>query len=392
MPSETSPPSKQSARLWRDRVRFTLFSLLPLLMLIASGEIILRSFGLDRPSSQSRPLPEELLGYIIPDPDLFWALRPNHFSERAGAHGPIEVTTNSLGLRYPELGAKQSDEYRILSLGESSTFGAYVSDDETYSAVLEALLNERLGDRRYQVINAGVSAYSSFQSLMYLELRGIKLAPDMVLFYHELNDYLPSSLRASNNTEIGLGLTDKQLHASHRAGFDRRLMAASAIYRFLSYRLASARLQQILAEHQRVAPGEIGLRQLGALPGVLSNSNGEKTEVQFDHESLPPRVSRLERAEILDELRAFCKSEGIKLVIVHPAYAITRRHNCFQTQFCEANDIPMMEAYQSLHPDNEPPNKLYHDDAHPTPEGHARLAEGLYRFLTEKDLLTSVSE
>ena len=40
------------------------------------------------------------------------------------------------------------------------------------------------------MINAGVSGYTSFQSRKYLELRGLELKPDLVLFYHEQNDFL----------------------------------------------------------------------------------------------------------------------------------------------------------------------------------------------------------
>ena len=49
------------------------------------------------------------------DPLLFWSLKPG----AQAADGTIWV--NQQGLRGPEVGHKQPGEYRILSLGESTT-------------------------------------------------------------------------------------------------------------------------------------------------------------------------------------------------------------------------------------------------------------------------------
>ena len=152
------------------RVRFIIHSLLPLLILVNGSEIALRILNLDKPTLHSRPLPGELFYAFQQDPELFWSMRPNVHLTIGTSSNPdqMKLDTNSLGLRCSEVKKKAPNEFRILSLGESTTFGAFVSNDQTYSARLEAHLNDYDRKRSYRVINAGVAAYSSFQSLMYL--------------------------------------------------------------------------------------------------------------------------------------------------------------------------------------------------------------------------------
>src|SRR6185503_19379918 len=99
--------------------------------------------------------------------------------------------------------------------------------------------------RRVSVVNAGVFVYSSFQSLKFLELRAPPIEPDVVLFYHEVNDYLPSTLRDSSNDEFGARMTDRQLYESRAQLLHRVLMSHSALYRWIRDRHAEKDFRRI---------------------------------------------------------------------------------------------------------------------------------------------------
>jgi hypothetical protein len=64
---------------------------------------------------------------------------------------------------------------RILTIGDSFTFGEQVGDDETWSYYLQNLLPG------IQVINFGVHGYGHDQMLLYLKEEGIKYHPDIVI-------------------------------------------------------------------------------------------------------------------------------------------------------------------------------------------------------------------
>ena len=364
-------------RFIRRAARLILFATAPAFALLLATEGVFRLAHLGQPALRSAPLPEEMAGVLQADRFLLWSLRPGIDTY----FGSMHLTVNRLGLRGSEVLEKGADEFRILSLGESSTFGATVSDEETYSARLQEYLNAALPSRHFTVINAGVSAYSSVQSLKYLELRGGKLKPDLVLFYHEVNDYLPSSVRDSQNNEIGLTLTDQQLLGSKAQRVNRFLLEYSALFRFLSFQAASRRIQQFNRASFDNPLLNIGLPNIGLPPFVVAQKTNDTRFSGLNEKSLGRRVSDAERAENLKRLQAFCRLRGMRLIVIHPAYRHSAPHECLLTRFCRENRVLMFEAFPSLHPPGVPAEFSYRDLFHPTPAGHDRLARDLAAFI-----------
>ena len=73
----------------------------------------------------------------------------------------IVVQTNEDGLRSLHSRDSFSNfDRRIVCLGDSFTFGAWVQDDEAYPQILESLLNETEADVSVGVLNAGILSYS----------------------------------------------------------------------------------------------------------------------------------------------------------------------------------------------------------------------------------------
>ena len=116
-----------------------------------------------------------------PDPNLFWKPKPNQNCFTKIGHKPIYV--NSKGTRGKDFVVdKPQDVFRIISLGDSKTFGWGLSESETYSGLLESLLQNHFKDSlRVEVINAGVNAWSYPQIYVYLKDVAIKYDPDMVI-------------------------------------------------------------------------------------------------------------------------------------------------------------------------------------------------------------------
>jgi len=55
-------------------------------------------------------------------------------------------------------------------LGDSCTAGHQLPTEKTYTKLLEKLLNREKGIKTFELINAGVPGYTSFQGLGILEL------------------------------------------------------------------------------------------------------------------------------------------------------------------------------------------------------------------------------
>lgn len=102
-------------------------------------------------------------------------------------YGEVRVIYNERGLRDRPILPKEENEYRVLALGDSVTFGTGVDQDKTFSARLEPLLQERL-HRPVRVINSGVGGYNTVQEVAYFKRDGIALQPDLVMLTYVQND------------------------------------------------------------------------------------------------------------------------------------------------------------------------------------------------------------
>lgn len=103
------------------------------------------------------------------DPDLGWYWK--HLGDSGAA-------ANAYGFRRAKAMtfAKPEGTVRVVTLGDSQTFGAGLPPDQTYAALAE----ERLG-AGWEVLNAGLSGYRSLNVLRLLQLRIEAFRPDAVV-------------------------------------------------------------------------------------------------------------------------------------------------------------------------------------------------------------------
>jgi lysophospholipase L1-like esterase len=118
--------------------------------------------------------------------ELGWRLEP----------GKAGVAAN--GWREPEVAhAHPASTYRIVALGDSTTFGQGVDPLDAYPAQLQRLLNQdpewTAHHPHTEVVNLGVPAYGPDQELRALELEGMAFHPDLVVLHLCTNDFADSA-------------------------------------------------------------------------------------------------------------------------------------------------------------------------------------------------------
>jgi lysophospholipase L1-like esterase len=124
------------------------------------------------------------------DPELGYHQRPHAVRSLTGFGRPNDsIRIDAYGFHDTEFPrAKPEGELRILALGDSVTQGYALTYEETFSAGLERLLAKTdRSHRSFQVINAGVHGYSTYQERGVLA-RNLDLDPDLVLVGFVLND------------------------------------------------------------------------------------------------------------------------------------------------------------------------------------------------------------
>ena len=79
---------------------------------------------------------------------------------------------------------KEPGEVRVLCIGDSTTYGLLVPEQEAYPARLEAHLNEWApAGVRFRVINGGIPGYDPLQSKRLLQSRYMQAEPDVILWH-----------------------------------------------------------------------------------------------------------------------------------------------------------------------------------------------------------------
>jgi hypothetical protein len=321
-----------------------------------------------------------------PDPDVFWRYRPNQTSV---AEGPRDF-----GLRDQARPGEASRRLSILArrIGHAGATGA----TENYSYLLEELLNAdpTLG-RRVEVWNCGICSYTTYQSVKWLERDGLSFRPDLVLFYHEMNDFLPTYHRTGDGHALGLGRTDRELAAmSRRLGPLSLLLEKSHFYRWLRIRvlLAASRAMAPALEARRRVYLEAGSPEYDpalklrmpwkSLPAVAGDPNAWPDELPYMANPNPLcRVPDPDRVALLTELVQLLRERGVDLVLIHPAYQLSRPHRCVLTELAREQDVPLVEMERIVGETGLAKTETYFDIYHPKGFIHRRLADELARVV-----------
>lgn len=181
--------------VWAKRLTVSFFSLVIFLSLI---ELSIRISGVDTYFESGYFLINRDLDYpdvTLRDSELFWKLRPNK-KILSKFFDNDTIRTNALGFRGNNIHAK-SEKSRIVALGNSCTFGWGIELDSTFTSQLQIILG---GD--FEIINAGVPGYSSYQGKVLFEKEIQKLAPDILLILFAWNDHWPAALGIPDNDQI----------------------------------------------------------------------------------------------------------------------------------------------------------------------------------------------
>lgn len=166
------------------KILFTFAGILgALLVIIVIAEAALRIYGLfdsrGLKSSMGRVNKKHVSGFT-----------PNaQFREVSSVPGEYDVNIriNNYGFRGHDIELnKKPGTIRIMTIGDSFTFGVGSNNDETIPALIEQGLNEN--NISAEVINAGFGSYSTILHYLRLKDEYIEFKPDVVMLFFDFSD------------------------------------------------------------------------------------------------------------------------------------------------------------------------------------------------------------
>ena len=112
-----------------------------------------------------------------------------HRPGASGVYMGVPVSINSSGLRDRDYSMeKPAGVVRVLMLGDSLTFGWGAPEEGTTSTSLERRLNSGTGPSQFEVINSGVGNTNTAMQVAYFIHKGYRFQPDVVVLNYFIND------------------------------------------------------------------------------------------------------------------------------------------------------------------------------------------------------------
>jgi len=170
----------------------TLFSACLIVILAAFLEIVASLYYFLVVPQQSREMLEPLLGITSPEKLDILRYKPhpyfNYVFNRDYRYADGFKPYNSHGFRAPEWTKKDRGTIRIVAVGGSTTYGIFSRDGKNiWPSLLERRLNDG-GAPPVEIINLGVTGYTSFEIIGVMAMLVPELDPDIVLINVGIND------------------------------------------------------------------------------------------------------------------------------------------------------------------------------------------------------------
>lgn len=187
-----SVPGASGRRPFRRKL---LYSLALFLVLFVLGELGLRGLQLVRHGEWS--VPQWLQAGDPPTtvwhPFLRRVPRPGTTWDVTEGEEQARVEINSLGFRSPEISeTKPAGTFRVACVGGSVVYDTRVALLESWPMQLQDRLREWFPEYSIEVVNAGIPARTSADSVANIVYRVLPLEPDVVVVLHGVNDQKPN--------------------------------------------------------------------------------------------------------------------------------------------------------------------------------------------------------
>ncbi len=336
------------------RIKLLVFSLLPGLILFGAAEGVLRLAGF-----RYSDTPLEIQSFPEKVAETRQRAVKKGFKKDKYQHW---VPQDSFEDDYAR--EKPAGTVRIAALGCSCTQSCAFTD-ESYPSLMEAKLNEQF-ETRYEVLNAGVGSYSSYQGLQRLKHAVLPYAPDILTIFFGWNDHWVSSM------------PDKEI----RIKSDFEINAVNFFEKFRVYQ----------ALHFLIAKGLQGAKRNGKeKPEVTLRVEPKDYEANLkqiialarEHGIQPVLITAPYQANLLKPFWNFPTSDIQELIFIHEAY------NGVVRKVAEDENVPLVELsgilQEFLARDDTP---VFTDGVHYTPMGCNLVATFIASELKRQGLLS----
>ncbi len=175
--------------------------------------------------------------------------------------------------------AQIPNEYKVIVLGDSSTWGYLLNPEETFSGVLNSSNLEICHQQPVHVYNLGYPKLSLFKDLILLQ-EAMKYEPDLIIWMITLNSTLRENEQhpmVNKNSEVAQELIDKyglavEINSGDDSSLHQKTFLArrNELSRFIQYQLDGIRWESTGEEgHKKYDPIGLDVKADNTFGGLL---------------------------------------------------------------------------------------------------------------------------
>ena len=356
-------PLSLSARLF--------MAALPLALLVLV-DLGLRISGINGVWRANKPTP-----LAMEDPDVMFRLRQNleHTTQPSKPItlnpelvlpelSPFTVRTNGQGLRHDRLVTKRAPAtgFRLITIGDSYTFGYGVDLEDTFAKQVERALRREHPEHPIEVVNAGQPGHSSVQGAAFYDQHLADIEAQAITVCYAANDYGISVLgyhTARRRFERGTNLLQRL----------RSVFLRSEI--FVLFLRARERLHQRIRESKPYQFPD---------PKVLLGSP-EDCSASIVRIVEAARARGVEHAFVMTQAR-------VPGAVHEPTYREAARRAAELSGAVLVDAAAAMDRAMASHPEppggwSQTPHRFFVDPTHLSPEGNRVVADALLAAMAE---------
>ncbi len=308
----------------------------------------------------------------------------------------IEIRTNSLGLRGPEVVVpKPASVFRIVILGDETVIAPEIALSDHFAAQLETMLR-RVGQTHIEVINAGLPGGCPLTEYVFFKQRLLSLQPDLVLLHYDWSDVSEDQQlrRRTHCGDDGLPLSCPHASLVAKKQMPHPLDTIRQQFRLVDWGLSTASVQW----KQQIAIQTAASQEAGVNPYAWMRN--ERLERSLTVEQSFHPIADLARLGTSLSFRVLvvtspkpwqisptCSSgKGTRLSagVAEEAYYPSRAPFDSLADYTSRMIIPYADVSMALMSGPDPDRNYLRYSPRWSREGHRKVAEFLARFISER--------
>ncbi len=314
----------------------------------------------------SRLYLKENSSLLRPHPTMLFEIMP-------GFDYPGYYETNSKGCLCPEFPLKKEPgEYRIVVVGDSTSFGIPVKAGERYSDQLEERLKEKYKDKKIRVINAAMASSSSMQIKNLVLEKVYKFSPDCLIV-------------SINNDSIAEVVTDSSRLPNKYLLPAYRILYKSDLYLLLRSIVLKAKISKKKPIRNPnvgfVPPGRPMMRNDGKFTTV---SRVSEQEAEENYKAIIRKMNDINAKTIILSmpLKDYVCIEKRRIRPDDPNVM----HRKVIEKVCSENDAVCIDLFNEWNTD-ETNRNLFTDPVHLNKEGHKKITDEILKTMENEGFI-----